>query len=313
MKLLLKDGIKYLPYPYKDEAELEQKVVDHYEVIFGKNAVLFQKQKISAHSGIGTIPDGFVLLIGERKWYIVEVELSTHSYDHFVIQMNRFTSAIRNPTTRGKLIKAFYDETNDDIQLRYKFEAADITRELYKFLSDTISSTDPEIIIVIDERNKDLDEACDNLSFQTSILEFKTFYREGVEDAKVSIHFFDTLKEYEEEKPKIRGEKKLVKPGPSISKGVSKTLMDILDVATIVFYEGKSYTEAVKIVASRRNVTQQTIMDHCARRIGKNTEEFKALLEDKEQLISFLKGRFPKNADGKIINDRLKRSLNESR
>jgi len=45
MKLLLKDGIKYLPYRYKDEDELEQMVIDHYEVIFDKNAVFFQKQK----------------------------------------------------------------------------------------------------------------------------------------------------------------------------------------------------------------------------------------------------------------------------
>lgn len=308
MGLLLKDGVKYLSYQYKDEAELEQMVIDHYEVIFGKNAVLFKKQKISAHSGIGTIPDGFVLLIDERKWYVVEVELSTHPvYDHIVAQMSRFSTAIQNPNTRSKLIEAFYNEAKDDIQLRYKFEAAGVTKELYKFFSDTLAN-DPGIIIVIDEQKKDLDVACKNLSFQTSILEFKTFYREGVGDES-HIHFVDTLKEYEGEEPKTREKKKIVKPGPS--KGGSKTLMDVLDVITIVFDERKNYNEAVKIVASDRNVTEQTIMDHCTRRISINTAEFKALLEDKEKLISFLKEKFLKDEDGKIIDERLKRANSE--
>jgi hypothetical protein len=307
MKLLLKDGIKYLPYRYKDEDELEQMVIDHYEVIFDKNAVFFQKQKISAHSGIGTIPDGFVLLIDERKWYIVEVELSAHPlYEHIVVQISKFNSAIKNPSARRKLIEAFFNEAKDDIQLRYKFEAEGITKELYKFLSDTLAN-DPEIIIIIDEQNKELDEVCGVLPFKTSILELKTFYREGVEDAKVHIHFFDSLKEYEGEKLKIGEEKKIVKHGPYIPKGGSKTLIDVLDVATIVFDEGKNYNEAVKTLSSRRNVTIQTIMDHCTRRLDNiKTAEFKALLKDKEKLLSFLKKKFPQDEDEKIIDNRLR-------
>jgi hypothetical protein len=304
MKLLLKDGIKYLPYPYKDEAELEQMVIDHYEVIFGKNAVFFHKQKISAYSGIGTIPDGFVLLIDEKKWYIVEVELSTHSYDHFVLQMNRFSSAMKNPNTRTKLIEAFYKEVKADSLLNHKFEAAGIT-ELHKFLFDTLAN-DPKIIIVIDERSKKLDEVCENLLFQTSILEFKTYFREDADT--VQIYFFDTLKEYEGEERKTE-KKKIDKQG----KVGGKTLMDILEVATLVFDEGKTYNEAVRAVSSGRNVTEQTIMDHCTRRLDNiNTAEFKALLEDKEKLISFLKEKFPQDEDKKIIDNRLRGSLKGS-
>ena len=36
MTILLKDGIKYLPYKYKDEDELERLLIEHSEIIKAK-------------------------------------------------------------------------------------------------------------------------------------------------------------------------------------------------------------------------------------------------------------------------------------
>lgn len=196
MKILLKDGIRYFPHKYKDEDELEQTISEHSEVLFGEDSIFSPKQEIRTPSGIGTIPDGFLLLLEEKKWYVVEVELSSHPvYEHIVVQVNKFNSAIRNLNTRKKLIGAFYKEIQEkeNIQLRYRFESKGI-KELYKFLSDIVEK-DPEIIIVIDEKSEELEEVCGNLPFRTSILEFKTYYREEV-GASVHIHLFDVLRDY---------------------------------------------------------------------------------------------------------------------
>lgn len=211
MRILLKDGVKYLPYKYQDEEELEQMVVEHSEILFGKDVLFFPKQKIKTHSGLGTIPDGFLLLLEEKKWYIVEVELSSHPlYEHIVVQISKFNSAIKNPNSRKNLVKAFYKEIQEKAnpQLRYKFESRGI-RELHKFLSDIVDE-DPEIIIVIDEKTEELEEVCGNLPLPTTILEFKTYFREKV-GVSVHVHLLDCLKGYEE--PKVIPEKfKLAKP-----------------------------------------------------------------------------------------------------
>jgi len=198
--MLLKDGIRYLPYKYKDEDELERLLVEHSEIIFGADSVTFPKRKIKTRSGIATIPDGFVLLINEKKWYILEVELASHPlYEHIVVQISKFNSAIKNQNTRKKLIDVFYDEIENNIQIKYKLEFNKITKELYKFLSDTLTK-DPEVIIVIDEQTKELDEVCEGLPFRTTVLSFETYHREEI-GVGVHIHSFDTLKDYKIKEP----------------------------------------------------------------------------------------------------------------
>ena len=37
---MLKDGIKYIPYKYKNEEELEKMVIEHYKEIYGEELSL---------------------------------------------------------------------------------------------------------------------------------------------------------------------------------------------------------------------------------------------------------------------------------
>lgn len=192
---LLKDGIKYFPYKYKNEDEIERMFIEHTEDIFGENSIFLAKHKIKTNSGIGTVPDGFLLLIEDKKWYVIEMELAEHPlHEHIVVQISKFNSAIKNPINRNKLVELFYEEINNNMQLKYEFEYKGITEDLHKFLSDVIN-IDPEIIIVIDETNNELVEVCDSLPFLATVLEFKTYYREKI-GLGVHIHFFDTLKNY---------------------------------------------------------------------------------------------------------------------
>ncbi|MCD6219838.1 hypothetical protein J7K43_05585 [Candidatus Calescamantes bacterium] len=52
MKILLKDGVKFLPHFYSSEDELTQLILEHPEEIFGEHTIFFPAKKIKAKSGI---------------------------------------------------------------------------------------------------------------------------------------------------------------------------------------------------------------------------------------------------------------------
>jgi hypothetical protein len=306
MQMIVKDGVKYRPHKYRNENELEDVFRKNVDIIFGNSSLFFDKTKIKSSSGIGSIPDGFVLLLDDEKWYIIEVELATHPlYDHIVPQISKFNSAIKNHATRKKLIDAFYEQINANTQLSYKFKSMGAEKELYKVLTDIIEKK-PEIVIVIDEKTDVLEEICSDLPFTIKVLEFKTYCR-GWVDLSTSIYLFDTLSsqelvplnKYGEKLPIDAEEVNIIKP----SRG-AKTLKHVLDVAELALYEGKDYTESTRIVAEREGIGHTTTQDQCTRRIDKTAIEFRELLKDKEKLISFLKEKFP--ADKEVITNRLR-------
>jgi len=160
MEIAVKDDVKYLPHQYRDEKELENLVKEHIEFIFGNNSLFFESSKIKSRASIGSIPDGFVLLPLEEKWYIIEVELSKHPlHRHIVPQILKFFSAIKNSNTRKKLIDIFYEEIESKPILNYKYKIAGIKKERYKLLTDVINKN-PEFAIIINEKTRELKEIC---------------------------------------------------------------------------------------------------------------------------------------------------------
>lgn len=189
-----------------------------------------------------------------------------------------------------------------NIQLDYKLKSAGI-KELYKVLADIIHR-DPEFIIIIDKKTPEIKEICETLPFTVKILVFETYYREH---SNVPIHLFDTLTDYIPEPKQISIEKEAIVTTESkktYSYG-DETFSQILEVAELVFTQGKSYNEAVKIVAGKRKIHPATVRDKCTRRLNLTTSQFKDLLNDKEKLIAFLVERFPDKKN--IINERLRR------
>ncbi|MBI4267525.1 MAG: hypothetical protein HY662_01925, partial [Chloroflexi bacterium] len=78
--MLLIDGVKYEEWTPPNEDELEQIVIKHAQDIFGEDSIYFdKKQKLSSLAGVGSIPDGLVIMFGHAlQWHIVEVELASH-------------------------------------------------------------------------------------------------------------------------------------------------------------------------------------------------------------------------------------------
>src|SRR5450432_2415598 len=102
--LIFKDK-KFIKSPFDSEAELEKVIIDNYEYLFGPNSFYLPKAKIKTADGIGTIPDGFAIDIGQRKWYLVEAELIHHSvWNHIAPQVTKQLLASQQSITRRILI-----------------------------------------------------------------------------------------------------------------------------------------------------------------------------------------------------------------
>lgn len=192
--ILFKDGIKYIEYQYKNEIEIEDMIFEHHKYIFGNDSLLLAKRKIKTNSGIGTIPDAFVISLDDKRWYLIEVELKNHPlYEHIVPQISKFNTAIKNSDSQKKLIKMIYDEIKNNPRKNLMFQLKNI-KEVYKYIAEILESK-PQIIILIDGKNDELEEVCDSLPFGSKVIEFKTFCRENVGIGD-HIHSFEPLKDF---------------------------------------------------------------------------------------------------------------------
>ncbi len=200
--MLLIDGVKYELWTPPNEDEFERVVKEHAQDIFGEQAIYLDiKQKLKSGSGIGSIPDGYAILLGNLpQWHIIEVELSSHPlHEHIVSQVSRFINGISNLGRRTEIVNAIYSEVNGNDFLKLKVKQAIGQVEVYKFLYDLIS-TPPILTVIIEKDTEGLREAIATLAHpQIKVVAFQTFVREEVGLA-VHAHLFEPL--YQASTPK---------------------------------------------------------------------------------------------------------------
>jgi hypothetical protein len=151
------------------------------------------KHKVKSKSGIGSIPDGYVIMLGNTsQWHIVEVELSSHPlHDHIVSQIGRFVSAIKNPNTQAEIVSTIYDEIAGDTILVARMRKIIGSNEIYKYLTDCISTL-PTVTIIIEKATPELDEALEAINHPIKkVVEFRTLVRENADT--VHVHLFEPL------------------------------------------------------------------------------------------------------------------------
>jgi hypothetical protein len=258
--MLLIDGVKYEEWTPKTEDEFEHVVKEHANDIFGEQSIYLDiKQKLKSRGGIGSKPNGYVIVFGEQPhWHIVEVELSSHPlYDHIVPQIGRFISGIKNPSSQREIVDALFHEIDSDEFRRLQLKKAIGATETYKFLAELVSRP-PVVAIIIEKRTDQLDEAIGALAHtQIKVVELRTFAREGVGVA-VHAHLFEPLvippekkRDVErEEDVKERGTKrKRVKLEELVVEGLLK------DGQLLHFYHADSYrNEQAQVVASENKL-----------------------------------------------------------
>ena len=192
--IVLIDGVRYQLLTPENEAWLEKAIQCNSEHIFGPDSFYFDiKKKIRSKAGVASIPDGYVIFFTPKpRWAIIEVELASHPvYDHVIPQLSKFNKGIEDNSTRKNLVEILYGIFDDDEVLKARLKQKIKTGEIYKFISDLVSEQ-PLIIVAIDQRTEELNEAIDDIKGEVKVVEFKTFRREGLSE-DVNAYMFEPL------------------------------------------------------------------------------------------------------------------------
>ena len=167
--LIFKDT-KFIKAPFDSEAELEQVIVDNYEYLFGPTSFYLPKKKIKTADGVGTIPDGFAIDIGQRKWYLVEAELIHHSvWSHIAPQVTKQILASQQPITKRTLIDLAVEQYQSDLYTKEKFDDLNIAAINVRQVVGDILDTEPVIGVPIDGVTNDLRDWARTLKYKVKL------------------------------------------------------------------------------------------------------------------------------------------------
>jgi hypothetical protein len=212
--IVLIDGVRYQLTTPDSEDSLEKTIQSNCQHIFGPDSFYFDiKRLIRTKAGVASIPDGYVIFFTpEPRWGIVEVELASHPiYDHLIPQLTKFNRGIEDSATRKQLVEVLYGIFSEDEVQKVRLKQKIKTGEVYKFISDLLSEN-PLIVVVIDQKTAELEEAVRDIRGDVKIVEFKTFRREGISEGMNAFVFEPLFKAYAP--PKIDVGQKPVTPGP---------------------------------------------------------------------------------------------------
>ena len=192
-EILVINGLKYELYTPKDEInDFHSMVKQQYKEIFGKNTLYFDiRKKLKSKSKIGSIPDAYILDFKLNKWYVVEEELSSHPvYEHIVSQLNRFLIGIKNIKSRSHLQEALYKEIDENENFRASIKKQTNSRDIHHTLTNLISKQ-PNIVVIIEEKTAEIEEAMECIYPQPLLIEFKTYTPSNT--SEIRAHLFKPL------------------------------------------------------------------------------------------------------------------------
>ncbi len=162
---IIGNGKRYSQLEFTAEKDFEEDIVASSKMLFGKNTIYINaKKKVDSKSLGGAVPDGFFFDFGDStdpQFYVVEVELSSHSfYNHVFPQITKFFAFFKNTKLQKSLVDKIFSIINTDDTLRNEFKKHLGQLEIYKFLSDIIESSQ-NILLIADGPIVELPEIAD--------------------------------------------------------------------------------------------------------------------------------------------------------
>jgi hypothetical protein len=162
---IILNGKRFDQIAYGSERDFEEDVVQSSKVLFGAETVYIDAKKRLESKTLGTtVPDGFFFDFRDPtdpQFYIVEVELSQHSfYSHIFPQITKFFAFFKNSKVQKTLADKLHSLIENDNGLKTEFKFHLGNSEIYKFLSD-ILETSQNILLVSDGTIIELPEIMD--------------------------------------------------------------------------------------------------------------------------------------------------------
>jgi hypothetical protein len=157
--MIILNDRKFIGAPFTSEEEIERVVSDNSEYIFGPNSIFLPKKLILSPEGIGTIPDGFVVDLANKQWFVIEAELSSHSvWSHIAPQVSKQITAAMRPSTHALLTELVVNRVKADESLQEMFADLGIEDIDIRHVLTEIFQTKPVVGIPIDSIGPDLRE-----------------------------------------------------------------------------------------------------------------------------------------------------------
>lgn len=168
--MLIYNSKRFVVTPFSSEKELEDVVSEHFEDIFGPASIYLPKRLIKTKDGFGTIPDGVVIDLAARKWYIIEAELSIHSiWSHIAPQVSKQILASSQRASKQLLIDLAVEQARTDQDVMAKFDDEGIAQIDVRSVLDKILDADPIVGIPIDSISADLRDWAQTLKYRVNL------------------------------------------------------------------------------------------------------------------------------------------------
>ena len=144
-------------FHFKTENDFEREIIKKSNIFFGENSLYIDvKKKLSTETLGGVIPDDFLIDFQnpeDLKFYIVEIELSSHSFNsHIFPQITKFIAFSKNPNNKSLLIEEIYRIINENKVYKEIVNKFSNTNDIYKFLNDLIKHSENILVIIDDEK-----------------------------------------------------------------------------------------------------------------------------------------------------------------
>jgi hypothetical protein len=174
--MLIFQDRKFIKTPFDNENEIEQVVVDNYEFLFGPNSIYLPKTLIKTSDGSGTIPDGFAIDLGSRKWYLVEAELIHHSvWTHIAPQVSKQIIATQQTISKKRLEDLAVEQFQADETTKEKFSDLGIKEiDIRKVLGEILEK-EPTVGVPIDDLTNDLKDWARTLKYNVKLWVIKKY------------------------------------------------------------------------------------------------------------------------------------------
>jgi len=170
IQVIIQGKTKFIAAPFSSEKELESLVQANAELIFGPDSIYLPKALIHTADGSGTIPDGFVIDLAMRRWFIVEAELAAHSvWSHIAPQVAKQIIAATQPASRRTLAEVVVNLVKENSAFREKFDDFEIPEIDIRQVLSEIFETRPIVGIPIDEVGTDLREWAQTLRVEVKL------------------------------------------------------------------------------------------------------------------------------------------------
>jgi len=182
--MIVGNNKRFIKTSFQDEDEIEKIVLENASLLFGPYAIIVPKQFIQTSGGYSTVPDGIVIEMNRREWFLLEVERATHgTWEHIAPQVSKQLIALKNDTTKRRI----HDEAlsiiskTDELKLSIINELKIQEIQISNIINDILRKQ-PIISIPIDGMPKDLQDWANSLSNKVVIPIIEKYVEIGTND-----------------------------------------------------------------------------------------------------------------------------------